>query len=318
MILLIILYMLFASTFTIGKAALAYTTPMLLISMRMLAGGTLLLGYFYFFHRNSIRFNRKDTDLLLRIAFFQYFAAFILEFIALQWMSSGKASLLWNFSPFITAVISYIVLGEKISAKKTTGLMIGFLGLLPIVYAAAPEEDIVGNLLHISLPELLVLTAVACAGYGWILFGKAQKAGYNTIFINGSTMLLAGIGALFSSFLFEGYPHIIPPTSCLSRDIPSLCALFGIYGASIALFFFYALALTVISNIICFNLYGYLLRSYSVTFMSFAGFMTPLFAAVYGRIFLNEQVGPSFVYSFLIVLVGLLIFFQEELKNTEK
>ena len=44
MMLLVVLYMLFASTFTIGKAALAYTTPILFIGMRMVIGGFYCCG----------------------------------------------------------------------------------------------------------------------------------------------------------------------------------------------------------------------------------------------------------------------------------
>ena len=44
----------------------------------------------------------------------------------------------------------------------------------------------------------------------------------------------------------------------------------------------YSFALVIIANIIGYNLYGYLLSRYSATFLSFAGFMTPLFAALLG------------------------------------
>lgn len=314
MILLIVLYMLFASTFTIGKAALAYTTPILFIGMRMVIGGLLLLGYQYFFKRSDFKFARKDVGILSQVSFFQYYAAFILEFVSLQWMTSGKASLLWNFSPFVTALICYFLLGERLSTKKVVGLIIGFLGLLPILMATTPQEELVGMISWISVPELILMGAVVSAGYGWIVFAQAQERGYSTIMINGLTMTVAGIAALLTSFVFEGAPHIMPPASCLSQHMPTLCSVLGGYGAGIALFITYSLALILISNIICFNLYGYLLTVYSATFVSFAGFITPLFAALFGWIFLHEQIGLPFIYSVAIVFLGLVIFFLEELK----
>src|SRR5438309_1990146 len=54
MVLVIILYLLFASTFTLGKAALAYVSPFLFIGMRMMLGGSLLLGYYKFGKKQKI------------------------------------------------------------------------------------------------------------------------------------------------------------------------------------------------------------------------------------------------------------------------
>lgn len=44
MFLVILLYMLFASTFTFGKAALTYMQPIMFIGMRMTAAGLLIAG----------------------------------------------------------------------------------------------------------------------------------------------------------------------------------------------------------------------------------------------------------------------------------
>lgn len=314
MMLLVILYMLFASTFTIGKAALAYTTPIFFIGMRMLIGGLLLWTYQYLFNRSELHFDRKDIGLLAQVSFFQYYAAFILEFMSLQWITSSKACLLFNFSPFITAVISFFVLGEYLTNKKIAGLIIGFLGLMPILMATTSQEELAGSISWLSIPEIMLLGAVISASYGWIVLKQTQDRGYSTIMINAYTMTAAGIVALFTSYIVEGIPTIIPPEACLSKSLPWLCELLGPYGASIAIFSMYALALIVIANIICFNLYGHLLSIYSATFVSFAGFITPLFAAFFGWLFLSEKIGWPFVSSLVIVFLGLFLFSQEELK----
>ena len=315
MILLVILYMFFASTFTIGKAALAYTTPILFIGMRMLIGGFLLLGYQYFFKRSEFKLNSRDLGLLTQVGFFQYYASFILEFIALQWLTSSKACLLYSFSPFITAIICFFLLGERLSQKKVLGLVVGFLGLMPILMASTPQEDLAGSFAWLSIPEILLLGSVFCSSYAWIILTKAQNKGYSTVMINGLTMTGAGIAALITSCIIEGAPHIMPPASCLSQQMPTLCGILGGYGAGIALFIAYSLLLILIANIICFNLYGYLLTIYSATFVSFAGFITPLFAALFGWVFLGECIGLPFLYSVAIIFIGLVIFFLEELKT---
>jgi drug/metabolite transporter (DMT)-like permease len=74
-----------------------------------------------------------------------------------------------------------------------------------------------------------------------------------------------------------------------------------------------AFLLIIVSNLICYNLYGALLRKYTATFMSFAGFSTPLFTAFFGWLFLGETVSFSFYLSAVIVFAGLILFNQEEL-----
>ncbi|MCG6535298.1 MAG: EamA family transporter, partial [Syntrophales bacterium LBB04] len=48
MLLIAVLYLLCASTFTISKAALMYATPMFYVAARMIIGGAVLLAYYWF------------------------------------------------------------------------------------------------------------------------------------------------------------------------------------------------------------------------------------------------------------------------------
>lgn len=317
MLLVLLLYMLFASTFTIGKAALAYTTPVFLIALRMLIGGTLLLVYQYWYNAKLWQFACQNWWLLLQVSVFQYYGAFVLEFLALQWLTSAKACLIYNVSPFVTALLSFFLLHERLSMKQCVGLIIGFLGLLPILFATTPLENFAGSIALVSMPELLQLGSVMCACYGWILVKQIQSRGYSIWMINAISMPTAGIMALVTSLISEGRPFIIPPHDCLSYSFPWLCRLFepyGSYWASVTVFLVYTLLLILIANIIGFNLYGYLLTQYSPTFLSFAGAVTPLFAALFGWLFLAEKIGWEFFATVAILFCGLLLFYQDELQ----
>ena len=70
-----------------------------------------------------------------------------------------------------------------------------------------------------------------------------------------------------------------------------------------------------VSNILCHNIYAGLLRKYSATFMSFTSFLSPLCAALYGWAFFQETISWHFYLSIAIVLIGLYVFYQDELKN---
>lgn len=312
----LLLYMLFASTFTLLKATLAYTTPIFLVSIRMFFGGMLLLVYQYAIKRD-LSLKRNDIGLMAQISFFQYYAAFVLEAWSLQWVTSYKACLFFNLSPFITALISFLFLGEFLTIKKIIGLTIGFIGLLPILMAPDMQQQ-AGSLLWLSFPEIALLGSVFCASYGWIILKQAQQRGYHTVMINAYTMTAAGIAALLTSFMFESIiPVIKVPEVCYATTLPWLCGVFGPEGAGIMLFIGYTFALIIIANIIAFNLYGYLISIYSTTFISFAGFITPVFAAVLGWFFLGEHVEWQFMISMVIICAGLLLFYQEELQELQ-
>ncbi len=129
MLLVLLLYFLFASTFTIGKAALFYISPVLLIAIRMIVGGLLLLGMHYFFRRSDWRFEWRDVGSFFNITLFLIFISFISEFWALKYVTATKACLLYNMSPFITALLAYLILNEYLTMRQWLGLIIGFFGL---------------------------------------------------------------------------------------------------------------------------------------------------------------------------------------------
>lgn len=313
MFLILLLFMLFASTFTIGKAALLYTEPVFFIGTRMLIAGALLIFY-QVIRGNKLRFALKDLGLIAQICFFQYYMAFLLEFWALQYVSASKTCLLFNLAPFVTALISFFLLGEYLTKRKFLGLVIGFVGLMPILQESAPSEQLAGSVSWLSLPELALLGSVFCASYGWILIQKIQDRGYSVLSVNAVTMAGAGVASLLTSFVLEGMPHITPPAECHSQMVPWLCQAFGDYGAGVAIFLLYLFALILIANVAAFNLYGYLLSIYSATFLAFAGFITPLFTVLFDWLWLGQTVGKEFWISMIMVSVGLFIFYIQELQ----
>jgi len=302
MFLVILMYMLFASTFTLGKAVLAYAQPIFFIGFRMTLGGILLFLYLYLFKRNKIRLEKKHFWLFTQITIFHIFIAYVAEFWALQYLTSFKTALIYNLSPFISALFAFFFFSEKMTLKKWIGLMIGFFGFfLILANGKSPGELTKHAFAFFSWPELVLLLAVFSSVYGWAIFKKLSKEGYFPVMINGFGMLTGGILALFASFLVEGAPSLKIQSSSLIFDV--------------WVFLGYSLLLILIANVICYNLYGHLLKKYSITLLSFAGFFTPLFAALFGNIFLREVPSIFFFMALTIVAFGLYLFYKSELKQ---
>lgn len=295
MFLVVLLYALFASVFTITKTGLNYSQPIFFVGTRMLLAGVLMLTYLYFFNRKAFKFNKSHLWMLIRLAAFNIYLTNVFEFWGLQYLTSFKTCFIYGLSPFVSALLSYYVFSEKLSAKKIFGLLIGFSGFIPILMNESLTEQEMGHFFFLSWPELAVIGAAISSVYGWILLRQLVKDNeYSPILMNGLSMLIGGVMALTHSFLVEKWDPI-PVTSYLP-------------------FLECALLLTIVSNLICYNLYGVLLSRFSATFMSLAGFTTPLFTALFGWLYLGEIVTWPFYLSSLIVFMGLLVFYQEEIK----
>lgn len=295
--LVFLLYALFGSVFTIGKFALECAQPFFIVGSRMTFAGILLLAFQFFRDRNSLKIDGYIALRLGLLAFFSIFLTNICEFWGLKYLTSGKTCLLYSFSPFISALLSYFVLSETLSRTKWIGLIAGFLGFIPILTTQSSEELAAGTFFIFSWPELAVIVAAAASVYGWILIRQLIKEkGMSPFSINGYSMLFGGIMSLAWSFLMENASWTPLPVTNYVGFLES------------------ALALLLISNFICYNLYGHLLKSYTATFMSFAGFTTPIFAALFGWFFLGETMPWQFWLSLTAVFLSLYIFHREEIK----
>lgn len=313
--LLILLYnILIAGTFTLSKALLNYQTPIFCVAIRMISAGSVILAGLYLWNRAAFRFNWKDSVLFVKVTVFSIYVSFVADFLGLETVSSAKACLIFNLAPFVAALYSYFWFNEKMGYKKIIGLAIGFLGFLPLIMAESPEE-IGFSIGFVSIGEILMFISMFTATYGWVVFRKLSRdLSYSPWFINGISMFFGGLLSLITSLIFEGSPRLLVG---VGQQNPSyawtvLTSYVSPYVASLVLCITLLWLLIIMSNFICYNLYGYLLRDYTATFLSFAGFVTPLFAALYGWFFLGETVSSAFFITMIIVLFGLYLFYQEE------
>jgi drug/metabolite transporter (DMT)-like permease len=311
---------LLSSTFVIGKAALVYSQPIFLIGFRMTLGGLLLLGFIYFFHKSQWKLKKEDFWLFVQIAFFHIYLSFILEFWSYQYVTSSKAAFMFNLSPFITALFAYIAFGDKMSAKQWVGLIIGFLGSLPVLVAQTPAAELsAGHFLFLSIPEICLLISATSGVYGWIIMKKlVVDKHYSPIFVNGIGMFFGGIAAFITSFITEKKPLLkcgLDSMSSCSFDQSTWSSWFCCSWSNFFIFLGFVSLLILVANIIFYNFYGFLLKKYSPTFLSLVGLLCPVFTALLGWIFLGETVSWGFFASLAVVMLGAYIFYLDELNN---
>ena len=299
-----------ASTFTFAKTAVFYMKPIYFIALRMIIAGSVLLGYIHFFRKHSLVAWFKDLKLFLSIIFFHIYAAYVFEFLSLQYITSYKVCLLYSLTPFITALLCYVLFEQKLTVQKWIALLLGFCSMIPIFISGKK------GVFTLTFADITLLFAIACASYGWIIMKELILKGYSPVVINGISMFFGGILALGTALFLEGtQPFIIDelPADLLGK---LLMPYWGSVITSIAMAFICMFSLIIIANIIGYNLYGYLLRFYSATFLAFAGLMTPFFASIFGWLFLSEQVTSNFLLSLILTTLSLYLFYQEELTSS--
>lgn len=291
---IILLQALFATSFPIGKYLLTFAAPLFVSGIRMLVAGSILLIYQYFLPSSEFKIKRKHFWIFAQIIVLGMYVTYGLRLYALDVLPVWKVSFFYNLSPFLSALYAYFLFKEKLTTKQWTGLSIGFIGMIPMLLSKSAEEATLGEFFYISIYELFLIISVSLHCYSWLLIQKLVKhKNYDTSFVNGICMASAGLISLITSYMFEGPAPVYNPIA--------FCK-----GLTFMIF---------VSNILCHNIYAGLLKKYSATFMSFTSFLSPIFAALYSWAFFQETISWHFYLSIVIVLMGLYVFYQDELKH---
>lgn len=293
-----LLYAIWSSMFALGKKAVLISTPVFLTASRMLLAGIVLL--IWMFIRKSLPKNipAKVILSLVLLGFFSVYLTNVLEFWGLQYLSAAKTCFIYSLSPFFAALLSFLHFKEKMNRRKWIGFAIGFAGFLPVLFLQGNDTEGLSSAAIFSLPALAVMAAAFFSVYGWVLLRVMVKD--NTLSpasANCFSMLIGGAIALFHSILFEK-GGLFPVTAGHALDFFGLMAL-----------------MTLISNLICYNLYGYLLKRYTATLLSFMGLLSPIFASLHGWLLLGERPSPIILGCTALICLGSWVVYRSELKQ---
>lgn len=295
-LLAILMYALWTSIFSIGKIALEHSPPIFLTSARMLLAALVLLVFLGI--RKQLKISKKQIIPLVALGVLSMYLTNICEFWSLKTIPSSKVCFIYGLSPFFAALFSYIHFKEKMTPLKWLGMGIGMVAMLPVMLEQSSAEQALALSGFLTLPVLSMFAAVLFSVYGWVLLRVVVKnETISPMLANGAAMLVGGILALVHSFFVDSW-----------TPVPVDAGHFGKFLGLIAL-------MTVISNIICYNLYGYMLKRFTATFLSFLGLVSPFFASVTGYFVLHEPISWRILTSTAILSIGLFLVYQSELRQ---
>lgn len=295
---LVLLYATWSSFFVTGKLMLVFSTPLFLTATRMILGGVLMIGYLALRKRSEFKLNRSQWISIGFLALFTIFLTNILEFWGLQYLSAAKTCFIYSLSPFLAALFSYIHFREKMTKAKWLGLSIGFLGMTPVFMAQTGSEELLNAFAFFSWPTLAIIGASLFSVYGWVILRLVVKDNaVSPVMANGSSMLIGGAMALAASLLVDTW-----------SPVPIAAGKMGSFLTG-------TLGMTLLYNIICYNVYGLMLKRFTATFLSFMGILSPIFASITAWLVLGESPSWQIFLSTGIVSIGLWIFYHAELKQ---
>ncbi len=269
-LLLIAPFFLWGTAMVAMKGTMAHTTPFFLAGFRLLPAGLLVLAW-------AANQGRKGPDSwrawgwIVLFAFVDgtLFQGFLAQ--GLQRTGAGLGSVMIDSQPLAVALLALWLFGERIGWIGWLGLLVGVMGISCL---GLPEALFQGSIDWQNLDlfgalfdngQWLMLLAALAMAWGTVISRYASRV-VDSVVATGWHLVLGGIPLLFLSLQTETQQWQLLQTSDWLALLYST-----VFGSAIAyaLFFFYA-------------------SSGSLTSLSALTFLTPVFALLFGNLFLGE------------------------------
>lgn len=286
MILLLIFNFLLALVFILTKKISLIASPAFLTGIRFFTAGMIFNGLRYYFSSATLSFKEflKINWQKLTLIGVSFALGDILRTQSLQIIPSSHASLLATSAPFLALIISYFLLNESITRRKIAGLLLGIIGLAPllskkIMTAHAPMTFITSYLLFMVSTSLIII--------GGVYSRKLSAKGCDLLSSLAAFLSIAGIVSLFIS---------------AGTDKWSISFFKSITDNWILIF-----CCIVIQNIIGFYLYNYLIKYNPVTLVTFSNLLVPLFTSIILRFYKLETLEYEFFFGFGMLVIAFIV-----------
>ncbi len=228
----------------------------------------------------------RAIDLQIRVHWRQFlvlgFLGSALPFTLIAWseltVSGSMAAILTSATPLFTTLVAVPGLGERLTAYKLIGALLGIMGVSIVVGGSPMTLDA-----RFLLATLALLGAALSYALGGV-YAKRTFHGVNNLSMSSGQLIAAAL--------------ILAPLSLfnLPRELPPSDAILTL------------LALVVLCTAFAYQLYYYLIISAGPIQALTVTLLVPIFGVIWGALWLGERVSPGMLLGLLIVLfsVGLV------------
>lgn len=204
-----------------------------------------------------------------------------IPFVLIAWgqeqVASSVTGILIATSPFATLVIAHFSRhGERFTVRRGLGLVLGFAGVVMLFG---------GGSLGAADPARMMAICLAAVCYAWsaVLIRRLHRLP--------NVVIVAGTVVTASVLLLPAWAILHPPWEA-SASGPAIAAV---------------LALAVGPTGLAYLMRTRLVQRNGPVFMSTAGYLIPLFAVMWGWLFLDEAPGLNTALALLLILVGIAV-----------
>ena len=273
MVLLLTLSAIWGGSFIFMRYLAPLIGPVATADARMLLAGLALMAFFL-----AIRFKpewRRNWRHYLIMGVLNSAVPFLLFSAAALYLPASMESILNATAPMFGAVFSALWLGEALTARKFTGLLLGISGVA-VMSSLSPLPASRTTVLAV----LACLAAPMCYGLAGV-YMKKRAMGVKPMAIAGGSQLLGGLALL--PFLAVSPPR----TGALTLPVGLTALAFALLCSAVAYLIYYRLIADVGPT-----------KALTVTFL------IPVFGLLWGFLFLGETISWSMLVGAAVVLAG--------------
>lgn len=263
-------YLIWSSTYLAMRIVVMELPPLLSLSMRFVAAGTVLFAIAK--HRGAPWPSARQWLLMLPVGALLFVGGTGFVAIGELTVSSGGAAVVCAMMPLWTGVLA-AVSGERPSRREWLALIIGFAGVL--ILMGGPS--LAGRPLHV----VLVMLSPVCWSIGSILSRRLGKSSALNSLTSSAMQMLTGGAALAAGAALTGerLPLHASATAWLS-----LVYLF------------------VFGSLIAFTAYGWLLRNARPVVATSYAYVNPVLAVLLGAAVSGERLGITTLIANVLIV----------------
>jgi drug/metabolite transporter (DMT)-like permease len=269
--------LLWSFAFVAGKIGVTYCPPLILLTARFSLAGLLILGISAL-RGEGWQLTWRDAAVFAILGVANNALYLGLGYTGLKTVSAGLGGLIVSANPVFTAMLAALFLGEALTWRKATGLLLGILGVSFIVWhrMSVGTDDWHGILFTLASLMSIVM--------GTILFKLFAPKG--SLWIgNGIQNLAGGIALLPFALTFASVGDIVPNARLLGAFA------FLVLGGSI----------------LAYLLWFHLLKVCGATAASAYHFLMPPLGMLFAWIVLGEHVEVRDLVGIVPVALGIYL-----------
>ena len=247
-------------------------------SIRLIIGAIILIIYFNY-KKLKFKLSFKEIKYIFLIALIGNLIPFSLISWAEVYIKSNTAGILLSIGPIFALIFSHFMTkDDKFSILKLISILIGFVGVILIFGLDS---------LHLTSKNFLPKIAIIISALGYVL---SSIFAYNLKKID--PVSLTTTVTLFAALL--SIPFLIFSELRFESSFSLSAVLALIY-------------LGIFPTAVAFLIRFYIISKAGPIFLSYVAYLIPVFAILWGYIFLKETIGIITFTGVLLVLVGVFV-----------